>query len=105
MHRSRFRLLAMIWQLLFTFLLAACGSTPASHGTASTPVPKITPPVPRTTVHFLTQDHLHIAGWLYGNGGTTAIICSHESRGDKSNWSDTAPWFANHGFMVLAFDF
>lgn len=56
-------------------------------------------------MHFTTQDHVQLAGWLFGKGGTTAIICSHELRGTKQDWSEGAPWLAARGYMVLAYDF
>lgn len=56
-------------------------------------------------MQFTTQDHVQLAGVLYGNNSTTAIICSHEHPGSKAQWSDSAPWFAARGFMVLAYDF
>lgn len=100
------------------FLCAACTSGPGSttqQATATsipTSIPTSTPtPIPTTPavtsipVHFTTQDHVQLAGVLYGNGGTTAIICSHEHPGSKAQWSDSAPWFAARGFMVLAYDF
>lgn len=98
------------------FMLAACGSKPAPQQAAATPTPMITPTpaitptptppnVPSAPVHFTTQDHVQLTGVLYGNGLTTAIICSHEWRGTKDEWSDAAPWFAVRGFLVLAYDF
>src|SRR5438067_6098763 len=98
------------------FIFAACGSASAPQKATPTPSPAITrtstptqtPTLPRVTsipVHFTTQDHVQLAGQFYGNGGTTAIICSHEYRGTKDDWSDSAPWFAARGFMVLAYDF
>ena len=98
------------------FIFAACGSAPVQRQTAVPPTPTVTsrptltpiptlPNVPGTPVHFTTQDHVQLAGALYGNGGTTAIICSHEHPGSKADWSDSAPWLAARGFMVLAYDF
>ncbi len=98
------------------FILAACGSGPTTGQATATPVPTSTPKptptpaptmptVPSVPVHFTTQDHVQLAGVLYGNGGTTAIICSHEHPGSKAEWSNSAPWFAARGFMVLAYDF
>src|SRR5690349_14083388 len=115
-HR-KVRLRKIVFLLLPTlFILAACGSgsaTPQATVTSmptSTPTPTPTPAptmptVPSVPVHFTTQDHVQLAGILYGNGGTTAIICSHEHPGSKAQWGDSAPWFAARGFMVLAYDF
>jgi uncharacterized protein len=91
-------------------LLAACGSNAVPQQAAATSPPAITPTpmlptVPRTLVHFTTQDHVLLAGWLYGRGSTTAIICLHEHPGSKADWSYSAPWFAARGFMVLAYHF
>ena len=106
-------------RVLFIFLLlllAACGSQVAPQHATTTPRPAVTPTpaitptptlpnIPGVPVHFSTQDHVQLAGVLYGNGGTTAIICSHEHPGSKAQWSDSAPWFAARGFMVVAYDF
>lgn len=111
MQRHRLRRTEMIVLLVSVFLLpAACGSNAAPQQSAATPAPAITPTptlptVPRTLVHFTTQDHVLLAGWLYGHVSTTAIICSHEHPGTKAEWSDSAPWFAARGYMVLAYDF
>lgn len=123
MRHYRLRLRGTLFQLFPTLLLfAACGSVPSPQKAAVTSTPMITPtlaisPTPAVTptptlpnvestpVHFTTQDHIQLAGLLYGHGGTTAIICSHELRGTKADWSNSAPWFAARGFMVLAYDF
>jgi dienelactone hydrolase len=117
MRRYWLRRTGMLF-LLFPvlFVLAACGSQPAPQQAAATPTPVITPtpaitPTPTlpevasTLVHFTTMDHVQLGGLFYGQGGTTAIICSHELRSTKADWSDSAPWFAARGFMVLAYDF
>src|SRR6266849_3646909 len=117
MRRYRLRRTGMLF-LLFPvlFVFAACGSKPAPQQAAATPTPVITPtpavtPTPTlpevasTLVHFTTRDHVQLGGLFYGKGGTTAIICSHELRSTKADWSDSAPWFAARGFMVLAYDF
>jgi pimeloyl-ACP methyl ester carboxylesterase len=114
-YRSGFRgIVLLFFSALWMF--AACGTGANPQKAAVTPTATITPtlaitatPTPpnvkSTLVHFTTQDHVQLAGLLYGNGGTTAIICSHELRGTKADWSDSAPWFAARGFMVLAYDF
>ncbi len=117
MRQHKVRLRKIVFLLLPTlFMLAACGSGSAT-GKATvtsaptfiptpTPTPAPTmPTVPSVEVHFTTQDHVQLAGVLYGTGGTTALICSHEHPGSKAQWSDSAPWFAARGFMVLAYDF
>jgi len=112
--RSALKMMFLLFPALFIF--AACGSASAPQKAAPTPTSVITrtpmlsptptlPRVPSIPVHFTTQDHVQLAGQFYGNGGTTAIICSHEYRGTKDDWSDSAPWFAARGFMVLAYDF
>lgn len=103
LHRTE-RIVLFISLLL---LLAACGSKVVPQQATTTPTPAITPiptlpNIPGVPVHFSTQDHLQLAGVLYGTGGTTAIICSHEHPGSKAQWDDSAPWFAARGFMVLA---
>jgi dienelactone hydrolase len=117
MRRYRLRATRMLFPLLMVFfVLAACGSQPSPQQAATMPTPMITPTpaitptpttpgVPSSPVHFTTQDHIQLAGVLYGSGKTTAIICSHEWRGKKDEWSDAAPWFAVRGFLVLAYDF
>ncbi len=83
------------------FIFAACGSGPALQKAAVTPTPVITstpaitsistpPNVKSTLVHFITQDHVQLAGWFYGNDRTMAIICLHKYRGTKDDWSDSA---------------
>jgi alpha/beta superfamily hydrolase len=117
MRRDRLQRTGMLF-LLFPalFMLIACGSKPAPQQAAATPTPVITPtpaitPTPTlpevasTLVHFTTMDHVQLGGLFYGNKGTTAIICSHELRSTKADWSDSAPWFAARGFVVLAYDF
>ncbi len=98
--------------LLFLALLvvAACGFGSARQRAmpphASQMTTTTTPPsVPSTLVHFTTQDHVRLAGLLYGHGGTTAIVCSHMWPSSKADWFDAAPWLAAHGFMILAYDF
>jgi len=117
MRHDRLQLRGVVCLLLpVFFILSACGSGPRPQQAAVTPTPMITPtpaitPTPTlptvksTLVHFTTQDHVQLAGWLYGHGGTTAIICSHEFRSTKADWSDSAPWLAARSFMVLAYDF
>ncbi|MDQ6662380.1 MAG: alpha/beta hydrolase [Chloroflexota bacterium] len=107
--------------LLLTFLLlflAACSSETPSHP-ASVPTPRLTPTsgitptptptipdVPSRLVHFLTSDHIQLAGLLYGHG-KTAVICSHELHTTKSIWSDSGivQRLALHGYLALAYDF
>lgn len=117
MHQHKVQLRKIVLLLLpALFILAACGSGSATGKATATSVPGFTPTptptpaptmpnIPAVPVHFTTRDHVQLAGVLYGNGGTTAIICSHEHPGSKAEWSDSAPWFAARGFMVLAYDF
>jgi pimeloyl-ACP methyl ester carboxylesterase len=111
MQRHRLCQMGIIALIISTLLLfAACGSSAAPRQTATTPTPAITPTpttpdIPYTVVHFRTSDHVLLDGWLYGRGATTAIICSHEYPSSKADWSDSAPWFAARGYMVLAYDF
>lgn len=108
-HRlCRMGVIALLISLMLLF--AACGSSAAPRQTDATPTPAITPTpttpdIPYTVVHFTTRDQVRLDGWLYGRGVTTAIICSHEYPSSKADWSDSAPWFAAHGYMVLAYDF
>ena len=111
MQQDRPRLRGMVF-LLFPILLmfAACSSGRAPQQAAVTSTPAITPTstppnVKSTLVHFTTQDQVQLTGWFSGNDRTTAIICSHEYRGTKDDWSNSAPWLAARGFMVLAYDF
>jgi uncharacterized protein len=92
------------------FVLGACGSgTPSSPTSVSTPqaTPSpTTPVVPSHLVHFLTSDHVQLAGLLFGHG-KTAVVCSHELHTTKAIWSQSrlVPLLALHGYMVLAYDF
>jgi alpha/beta superfamily hydrolase len=102
--------------MFLLLLLAACSSgtasQPASTSTMSpTPTPGITPTptipdVPSRLVHFLTSDHVQLAGQLYGHG-KTIVICSHELHSTKVIWSlsGIAQRLATHGYQVLAYDF
>ncbi len=109
----QYRLLQSGMARLFTLaflLLTACGSGSTQQRAASMPTPQMTliptiPPVLSKLVHFTTQDHVRLAGLLYGHGGTTAIVCSHMWPDSKADWFAAAPWFAARGFMVLAYDF
>lgn len=118
---KQFRLALLTILLL---LLASCGSGGPSPSAlvatpASTPTPAITPTptlviaptptisvVPSRTVHFLTSDHIQLAGLLYGHG-KTVVICSHMLDTDKSIWSDSgiAQHLALQGYLVLTYDF
>src|SRR6266702_4367610 len=117
MRQYRLRRTGMLF-LLFPalFVLAACGPQPPPQQAAATPTLVMTPtpaltPTPTlpevasAMVHFSTMDHVQLGGLLYGKGGRTAIICSHQFPSTKVDWSDSAPWFAARGFMVLAYDF
>ncbi len=105
--------LLLVFMLLF---LVACSAgapsqptvVPTSHPTPSpgiTPTPTISA-IPSRLVHFLTSDHIQLAGLLYGSG-KTAVICSHELRTTKIIWSDSGipQLLASRGYMVLAYDF
>ncbi|HEY7350836.1 MAG TPA: alpha/beta hydrolase [Ktedonobacterales bacterium] len=105
------------WPLLiFLFLLAACGSgTPAGSVAALSPTPTPTPGITPTPtiptvaarlVHFMTSDHVRLAGLLYGRG-KTAIICSHELFTTKAIWRDSGmpQRLAQLGYLALAYDF
>ncbi len=109
------RLLFFIFLLL---MLAGCGSG-ASSRTATTitpeatatPTPTVapTPPIPNVparTVHFVTSDHLHLAGSLYGHG-KTIVICSHMLGTTRDIWSDVGipQRLAVQGYEVLTYDF
>lgn len=96
--------------LLALLMLAACSFGSVQQRTVPTPIPRMTPPpttpsAPSKLVHFTTQDHIRLAGLLYGQSGKTALICSHMWPSSKADWLDSAPWFAASGFLVLAYDF
>ncbi len=96
--------------VLALLLLTACGSGSTQQRAAPMPAPQmtLTPTIPAVLsklVHFTTQDHVRLAGLLYGRGGTTAIVCSHMWPDSKADWFAAAPWFAARGFLVLAYDF
>jgi hypothetical protein len=103
MRLIQHRLTPRIMLLLLALpVLAACSSgQPAQTGGFSpthqmTPSPTL-PVVPTTPVTFSTQDHVKLAGSLYGSRSATAIICSHESRGSKVNdplWNSPADWIS-----------
>ncbi len=103
--------------LIFLLLLLAACSTGAPPQSTVVPTPRPTPTlgitptptipaIPSHLVHFLTSDHVQLAGLLYGSG-KTAVICSHELRTSKIIWSDSGipQRLASRGYMVLAYDF
>src|SRR5579859_4236209 len=88
---KRFCLLPLV--LLLLFLVACSSGAPAVPASVPTPrpTPGITPTptfpnIPSHPVHFLTSDHVQLAGLLYGHG-KTMVICSHELRTTKDIWS------------------
>ncbi len=99
-------------------LLAGCNSPTVSQPVAvSTPSPTHTPTptvaplptipdVPARTVHFITSDHVQLAGLLYGHG-RMMVICSHMLRTSKLIWSESGmpQRLAVLGYQVLAYDF
>jgi esterase/lipase len=105
---------SLFLSILLLIALAACSSGTTSSTPAPariTPTPAITPTptipaVPTRSVHFLTPDHIQLAGLLYGQG-KTAVICSHELRATKAIWGLTgiAQRLVQHGYAVLAYDF
>jgi alpha/beta superfamily hydrolase len=108
-----FRLLPLMSLLV---LLASCGSgTPSQPASLPAPSPTQTPSITPTPtipnvsshlVHFLTSDHVQLAGLLYGHG-KTAVICSHELRTTKIIWSASGivQRLAQRGYLALAYDF
>ncbi|HET8910819.1 MAG TPA: alpha/beta hydrolase [Ktedonobacteraceae bacterium] len=110
------RLLPLILMLIFS----ACNSeAPSSTSSVKTPAPTVvstpmgaptvTPTMaiaPSREVHFMTSDHIQLAGLLFGHG-KVAVICSHELRTTKAIWSstDVVSLLATRGYMVLAYDF
>lgn len=114
---KQFRLALLTILLLLLVSCGAGGPAPsASVATATpaiipTPTPAITATpttsaVPSRMVHFLTSDHIQLAGLLYGHG-KTVVICSHMLGTDKSIWSDSgiAQRLALQGYLVLTYDF
>lgn len=100
--------LALLTILLL--LLASCGSgAPSPSASVATPTSTPTPTspvVPSHMVHFMTSDHIQLAGLLYGHG-KTIVICSHMLGTDKSIWSESgiAQRLALQGYQVLTYDF
>jgi uncharacterized protein len=78
-------------------------TTAASTTTTSTAPTTTAPDVPTEDVTITTADGLDLVGCLYGEG-STAIVCSHESRSSKADFATAGPVLAAEGFMVLAYD-
>lgn len=108
-HRPSSVVAALVILLALFCMLTSCGGNTAAQTQSQTPTPTFTPTptlnVPRKDVSFQTSDNVKIGAWLYGERSSTAIICSHERFGTKAIWDDSAPWLANQGFMVLAYDY
>ena len=106
---------SLLLVFLLLFLVACSAGVPSqptvvptsrpTPGPGITPTPTI-PAIPSRLVHFLTSDHVQLAGLRYGSG-KTAVICSHELRTSKIIWSDSGipQYLASRGYMVLAYDF
>ena len=86
--------------LLSLLLLPAC-KMPVTQ--APTPTTASVPAELRS-VTFTSQDGITLSGTLHGSG-TTAIIFSHMSDGDRTDWRDLPAQMAGMGYMTLAFDF
>ncbi|HET8840650.1 MAG TPA: alpha/beta fold hydrolase [Ktedonobacteraceae bacterium] len=100
------RLCLLVFLLL---LLAACSSgSPAQEATPIPTIPPVpTPPnIPSHLVSFSTEDHIKLAGLLYGQG-TTMVICSHMSESSLADWRDSGipERLAALGYQVLVYDF
>ena len=112
---KRIRLLFLICLFL---ILVGCGSgagsrtaTTAMPGATVAPTPTVvpTPGIPAVsarTVHFVTSDHLHLTGSLYGHG-KTIVICSHMLHTTREIWSESGipQRLAVQGYEVLTYDF
>lgn len=109
---KRAHLLFFLSVLLF---LAGCGSGAAARPAPTaraTPTPTVapTPPpipdVPARVVHFVTLDHVHLTGSLYGHG-KTFVICSHMLHTTREIWSESGlpQRLALQGYEVLTYDF
>lgn len=108
--------LLFLFALLLLFSACASGSasapqTAATFSPTDTPTPTAvpTPPipdVPSRLVHFMTSDHVQLAGQLYGQG-KTIVICSHMLGTTKKIWIESGipQRLAVLGYEVLAYDF
>ena len=108
----------LLFLITLFLILVGCGSGANSQTTATvtpgataTPAPTVapTPPipdVPARIVHFVTSDHFHLTGSLYGRG-KTIVICSHMLRTTREIWSESGipQRLAVQGYAVLTYDF
>lgn len=100
---------SLVPALMTLLLLAACGNVSpvgtASQATATGSTASLTLPIeqPRA-VRFVAGDGTQLSGLLYGQG-RTAVILSHMSDSDKSEWAEMAERLAGLGYAALTFDF
>jgi alpha/beta superfamily hydrolase len=103
----------LLWPLAL-LLLAACSTAESpegprddSPGLAPTTTIVAGAPGPSavgTTVNFLTEDNVVIAGQIYGTG-RTAVVFAHMFRNDQRSWAQFAAEVAGQGYTTLTFDF
>lgn len=104
----------LLFLCVVLFLCVGCGSGAGAPSAATPPLtqtPTVAPtptipPVPSHLVHFMTPDHVRLAGLLYGHS-RTMVICSHMNRTSKEIWVESGipQRLAVLGYAVLAYDF
>lgn len=104
--------LAAIALVLMLVGITACAGASSTSAAQSTPIPTPTPfPTPTSTlvvpshdITFTTNDHIRLAGTLFGQGKTT-VIFSNQTDTLSWNWTPIAQQFAARGYAVLCYDY
>ena len=110
----------LLFWIMVSCWMTACGSANAPTEQAATVTPRATPtpeptilPLPAATsrfsseiVHFITEDGLELSGTLFQSEGDAAVVLAHMAGpNDQQNWIPFAQDIAARGFTALTFDF
>jgi alpha/beta superfamily hydrolase len=80
------------------------GTSTSGSGTALEPTGAGADAGASQAVTFNTEDGVALSGHLYG-GGTKGVILCHMYPADQTSWYPIAERLAEHGYLVLTFDF
>jgi len=82
-------------------LFIACSLALSGCGSDGDAVPDLSG---SQAVSFASRDGVGLEGRLFGRG-TTAVVLSHMLPADQRSWFDFAGRLAEHGYLVLTYDF